>query len=171
MTVASSTQAANILNLFLWEALKANAVMDSSKYSGKIPIIPGGQEPDFTNINAPFIVYGYSEDPSSYDGATRGGTLVYSIYNDGVGLINSIMNVIYEQLAEDDSARRINAWSSHTDAYKGIRFTNVRIAFGEGPGASDQEGGREVATIMMKFDYVATYTSIKKYNSLTNTWS
>lgn len=170
MTVQLTTQAANIINLYLWEALKANAVMDASKYSSKVPIIPGGQEPDFISLDAPFIVYGFSEDPSSTTGATRGGTLVYSIYNSGVAVINSIMNVIYEQLADQDSARRVNAWSSLNDALKGIRFTDARIVFGEGPGASDQEGGREVGTLTMKFDYISNYP-IKIYDEHTNSWT
>lgn len=158
MTVALGTQAANVLNLYLWEVLKLNTQMDAGDYGGKIPIIPGGQDPDMLQYNKPFMVYGFSEDPGSYNGAIRGGTLVYAIYSTSISEINAIMNIINAALAEDDSARRINKWSSNNPALVGIRFTDARIAFGEGASPADQEGGREVATLTMRYEYVANYT-------------
>lgn len=157
MTVALGTQAANVLNLYLWEVLKLNTSMKVADYGGKIPIIPGGQDPDFNQYNKAYMVYGFSEDPSSYNGAIRGGTLVYAIYSTSVSEINTIMNVINAALSEDDTARRINKWSSSNPALVGIRFTDARIAFGEGASPADQEGGREVATLTMRYEYVANY--------------
>jgi len=157
VTVALTTQAVNVLNLYLWEVLKKNTTMVVADYGGKIPIIPGGQDPDMLQYNKPFIVYGYSEDPVSINGAIRGGTVVYVIYSSSINDINRIMNVIVAAMAEDDSARRINKWSSNNPALVGIRFTDARIAFGEGASSADQEGGREVATITVKYDFVAQY--------------
>ena len=159
MTVSLKTQAANVLNLYLWAVLQKNTDMDVTDYGGKIPIIPGGQDPDMLQYNKPFIVYGWSEDPGSYSGANRSGTLVYAIYSQSTGEINQIMNIIIAALSEQDTARRINKWSS---AYSGgglmgIRFTDARIAFGEGASPADQEGGREVATLTMRYDFVSTY--------------
>lgn len=159
MTVALSTQAANVLNLYLWAVLQKNTDMDVTDYGGKIPIIPGGQDPDMLQYNKPFVVYGFSEDPGSYNGATRSGTLVYAIYSTSTAEINKIMNIIISALSEDDTARRINKWSSAYSggALVGIRFTDARIAFGEGASPADQEGGREVATLTMRYSFVSKY--------------
>jgi hypothetical protein len=155
MTVALGTQAVNVLNLYLWEVLKLNTSMKVADYGGKIPIIPGGQDPDFNQYNKPYLVYGWSEDPSSYNGAIRGGTLVYAIYSTSTSEINAIMNVVIAALSEDDAARRINKWSSTYagGALVGITFTDARIAFGEGASPADQEGGREVATLTMRYEF------------------
>lgn len=161
--IALTTQAANILNLYLWAILKKNTTMLETDYSqsgqpGRIPIIPGGQDPDFNQYNKPYIVYGFSEDPVSVNGTIRGGTLVYAIYSTGTGINNSIMNIIISALSEDDTARRINKWSSTNAAFIGIRFTDARVVFGEGSGPLDQEGGREMATLTMRYEFVAKYT-------------
>lgn len=169
-----STQAVHVLNLFAWEALKNNTSMVASDYKGNVPIIPGGEEPDFNNIDKPYLVYGSSEDPSSNTGATRGGTVVYAIYSSSVIEINRIMNVLVSNIEEQDSARRVNAWSSKYQVgsafpFIGIRFTDIRVVFGEGPSSADMEGGRKHGTLTIKYDFVSTY-QVKKYNTVSNTW-
>jgi len=159
MTVALGTQAANVLNLYLWEVLKKNTTMTTADYNGKIPIVPA-DDPDMQSTGKAYIVYGFSEDPAGPNGAIRGGTLVYAIYSSSVSEINKIMNIIITAMAEDDTARRINKWSStYTGgALIGISFTDARIAFGEGASPADQEGGREVATLTMKYEFKSYYT-------------
>jgi hypothetical protein len=157
VTVALTTQAANVLNLYLWEVLKKNTNMKAENYGGRIPIIPGGQDPDFNQYNKPYMVYAFTEDPSGPNGAVRGGTLVYAIYSSSVGDLNQIMNVITTALAENDAAANINKWSSKNAALVGITFTDAYIAFGEGPSPADQEGGREVATLTMRYSFKAYY--------------
>lgn len=159
MTVALSTTGANVLNLYIWELLKKNAGMTTADYGGKIPIVPA-DDPDMQATNKPYMVYGWSEDPAGPNGAVRGGTLVYAIYSSGISDINKIMNIIITALAEDDTARRINKWSSAYagGALIGIAFTDARIAFGEGASPADQEGGREVATLTMKYEFKSYYT-------------
>lgn len=171
-----STQAVHIINLYVWAALQnnTNPPMLTSDYGGKIPIVPGGQDPDFNNIDKPYLVYGFSEDPSSYDGATRGGTVVYAIYSSSAIEINKIMNIIISTFEEDASVRRINAWSSKFEVESefpliGMRFTGVRISFGEGPGPLNDEGGRVNGTVSVKYDFVSNY-QVKKYNPLNDTW-
>lgn len=156
--IAPTTQAANVLNLYLWEVLKKNTSMVTADYGGKIPIIPGGQDPDMNQYNKPYIVYGFSEDPAGPNGAVRGGTLVYAIYSSSISDINRIMNIVYTALAEDDTARRINKWSSLNPALVGLTFTNAYIAFGEGASPADQEGGREVATLTMRYNFKSYYS-------------
>lgn len=154
-----------MLNLYIWELLKKNAGMKLIDYAtntnpaGKIPIVPA-DDPDMQSTGKPYMVYGWSEDPAGPNGAVRGGTLVYAIYSNSVSDINKIMNIIVTALAEDDTARRINKWSStYTGgALIGITFTDARIAFGEGASPADQEGGREVATLTMKYEFKAYYT-------------
>lgn len=158
--ITTATQAANVLNLYLWEVLKKNTSMTVADYGGKIPIIPGGQDPDFNQYNKPYMVYGFSEDPAGPNGAIRGGTLVYAIYSSSISEINRIMNIITTALAEDDTARRINKWSSLYPgaALVGVTFTDAYIAFGEGASPADQEGGREVATLTMRYNFKSYYS-------------
>lgn len=148
-----------MLNLYIWELLKKNTSMTTADYGGKIPIVPA-DDPDMQATGKAYLVYGWSEDPAGPNGAVRGGTLVYAIYSSSVSDINKIMNIIVTALAEDDTARRINKWSSNYSggALIGITFTDARIAFGEGASPADQEGGREVATLTMKYEFKAYYT-------------
>lgn len=156
--IALTTSAVNLLNLYAWEILKKNTDMDASDYGGKIPIIPGGGDPDLNAYDKPFIVYGAAEDPSSSNGTVRGGTLVYAVYSTSVGEINKIMNIICTAFEERDvSARRINAWTSKNPAFVGIRFTSTNVAFGEAASPADQEGGREVGTLTLRYSCVTNY--------------
>lgn len=158
MTISLRVSAANIMNLYAWAVLDKNTDMDTADYNGKIPIIPGGSDPDFTNLNKPFLVYATSEDPSSSNGSTRGGTLVYAIHSSSVGEINTILNILVSIFeGQDEAARRVNAWSSKNPALIGIRFTTIGVAFGEGASALEQEGGREVGTLTLKYSFVANY--------------
>jgi len=69
--------APHVLNGYVWAVLKANTTMIESNYGGLRPIIPASQEPEFTQYNKPFLVYGFAEDPTSDNLAIRSGTLVY----------------------------------------------------------------------------------------------
>jgi hypothetical protein len=158
MTISNRVAPVNILNLYAWQVLKANTAMVESDYNGKIPIIPGGSDPDFTNVNKPYITYGAAEDPSSSDSAVRGGTLVYAIYSDSVGDINEISNILVTAFERrDEAARDVNLWSSSQPALIGVRFTTVYVAFAEGAGPADQEGGRETGTLTLRFSCVTNY--------------
>ncbi len=156
--IALTTSAVNLLNLYAWEVLKKNTDMDTGDYGGKIPIIPGGQDPDLNAFDKPFIVYGAAEDASSDNGTIRSGTLVYAIYSDSVGDINKIQNILVTAFEERDvSARRINTWTSKNSALIGVRFTTTNVAFSEAAGPADQEGGREVGTLTLRYSCVTNY--------------
>jgi hypothetical protein len=157
MTISNRHSAANLLNLYAWEVLKANTGMLVSQYDGKIPIVASGQEPDFNAFDRPYLVYGSAEDPSS-DGLTRGGTLVYAIYSKSVGDINEIQNILISAFErQDESARDVNDFTSRTPAYIGIRFTSTTVAFAEGAASADQEGGRQAGTLTIRYSYVSNY--------------
>lgn len=156
--IALTTSPVNLLNLYVWEILKKNTDMDVGDYNGKIPIIPGGQDPDLNAFDKPFIVYGAADDPSSSNGTMRSGTLVYAVYSDSVSDINRIINIVTTALEERDvAARRINAWTSKNSALIGVRFTSTYIAFGEAAGPADQEGGREVGTLTIRYSCITNY--------------
>ena len=156
--IALTTSAVNLINLYAWAVLQKNTDMDTGDYGGKIPIIPGGQDPDLNAFNKPFIVYGAAEDASSDNGTVRSGTVVYAIYSDSVSEINKIQNILVTTFEQRDvAARRINAWTSKNSAFIGIRFTSVNIAFAESAGPADQEGGREVGTLTLRYSCVTNY--------------
>ncbi len=164
-----STMAPHVINSYAWAVLKANTSMTESDYGGRVPIIPSNQEPEFTQYNKPFIVYGFAEDPSNINLAQRSGTLVYAIYADTASTINKIYNILTEALGRfDKTAYDVNAWISKSANYAnfaGISMRYVAVAFGEGPGPVEQEGGRQVATLTIKYSHVSTYTVITGYNA------
>lgn len=159
MTISNRYTAANLLTLYSWVVLKTNiSGLDESDYGGKVPIVPGGGEPDLNAFNKPFMTFGFAEDPSSINGAIRGGTLVYAIYSDNTGDINEFLNILISAFErQDESARDVNIWTSKTPALIGIRFTDISVAFAEGAAPADQEGGRQVGTLTIKYSYVAKY--------------
>lgn len=162
MTISNKYTAPTLLCLYAWEVIRANTELEASDYGGKIPIVPGGQEPDFTGFNKPFLTFGASENPSSINGAIRGGTLVFAIYSNYDGDIHELTNILISAFErQDESARDINFWTSKTPAMIGVRFTDTSVAFAEAPGPVDQEGGRKAGTLTIK------YSCITKYNVTT----
>lgn len=164
--------AAYLLNNYVWQLLKNNTAMKESDYSGKIPIIPSGQEPEFTAIDKPFLVYGYSEDMTADLYALRSGALSYAVWSTSVGEINTLLATIKASLERhDESAREVNSYTSTVPLYNGIRFDNIHIGYLEGPSPEDSEGGRHAGIITIRYQY--TMDIIVKKPVVTNgvvTW-
>lgn len=146
--------AAYLINNYVWQLLKNNTDMKESDYSGKIPIIPSGQEPEFNAIDKPFLVYGYSEDMTPDLFALRAGAVSYAVWSTNVGEVNTIMATIKAALERhDESAREINAYTTTIPAYAGVRFDNTHIGYLEGPSPEDSEGGRHAGIITVRYQF------------------
>lgn len=157
-----------ILNKYIWELLKANIGMTEMDYadpvdspSGRTPIVPANQEPEFAALNKPFLVYGYSEDSTAVDYTCSYGSLSYAVWSTNIGEINNILNIIRAALERrDESAADINRWSSRVANYVGIRFGSTYIGYQEGPSPEDSEGGRQAGIITVRYEYFAEYDFI-----------
>lgn len=156
--VSASRHPTYILNKYVWELLKMNTTMKEADYGNKVPIVPANQEPEFTSLDKPFIVYGYSEDGTGDLFAERDGSLSYAVWSTSVGEINTILNIVRAAMERhDESARAVNKWSSNTPSYLGIRFGDIYIGYLEGPSPEESEGGRQAGIITIRYKYFADY--------------
>lgn len=158
----NSIVAPYVLNNYVWQMLKNNDLgMTEANYGNRVPIVPSGQEPDLTAFNKPFLVYGYSEDPTPDLHARRGGSLSYAVWSTNVGEINSILNTIRAAMErQDETAREVNAYTSQPNVfnvYGRVSFRNIRVGFFEGPSPEESEGGRKAGVITLRYEYVADY--------------
>lgn len=165
-TVGTNRHPTYILNRYVWELLKNNTLMTEDDYAGKIPIIPASQEPEFTALNKPFIVYGYSEDTTSDVFVDRMGSLSYAVWSTSVSEINNILNIIRAGMERhDETAHAVNKWSSPgsednpnaNPSYLGIRFGSIYVSYIEGPSPEESEGGRQAGIITIRYRYYADY--------------
>lgn len=154
---------AYLINNYVWQVLKLNLGMTEADYSdatssGRVPIIPSGQDQAFVAINKPFIVYGYSEDATPDLYARRAGSLSYAVWSTSTGEINKILNVIRAALERhDESAAAVNRYTSNIPNYIGIRFADIYIGYLEGPAPEETEGGRQAGIITIRYQYFADY--------------
>ena len=169
--VAKNVIAPYVLNHYVWELLKHNTSMVAADYDGKTPIVMSGQEPEFSEFNKPFLVYGFSEDSTPDLYAVRSGSLSYAVYSTIGGEVTTILNVIRGGMERrDDTAKEINAYSSTISQFLGIRFGSVTIGYFEGPGPEETEGGRKAGIITLRYDYFMDIPVVK-FNPYTNAWA
>lgn len=150
-----------LLNKYVWALLKNNTSMTESDYGDRTPIVPSNMEPEFTEFNKPFLVYGYSEDTTPDLYAMRSGSLSYAVWSTSVGEVNNILNVIRAGMERrDESAREVTKWTEANGgntAGSGIRFDDIYIGYLEGPTPEETEGGRQAGIITLRYQYTADY--------------
>jgi len=163
---------AYLLRAYAWQVLKANLSWDEANYGGVIPIVPVSEEPELTQYDKPFIVYGYVDDPTVTDAYfRRRGSMTFVIYSTNFGEIATAMNVLNETFGrEDDSARDVNAFTSTIPQFRGIRFGNINVGFAEGAAPEETEGGRQSALLNIRYDYFVDY-AVKQFNAKTGQWA
>jgi len=148
-----------LVRAYIWQLLQTNLGWKSSDYDGLVPVVPVSEEPELTEYNKPYIVYGYAEAPT-YDNQhyCNRGSMTFLVYSTTIGEINAVMNVLSTALGrEDDTARDINNFTSRTEQFKGMRFGTVSLGFGEGPSPEESEGGRQSALLNIRFEYFVDY--------------
>lgn len=159
-----------VLNHYVWEMIKQNTAMRETDYDGRMPIVPASQEPEFVEIRKPFLVYGFSEDPTPNLYAERSGSLSFAIYSNVNDDIHKIMNIIRAGLErQDESAREINSFTSDIERFIGIRFGSTRIGYFEGPGPEEEEGGRSAGVVTIRYNYFMDIPT-KRFDPFSKTW-
>jgi len=148
-----------LVRAYVWQVLQTNLGWKTSDYGNLVPIIPVSEEPEITQYNKPYIIYGYAEAPT-YDNQhyTNRGSMTFLVYSTNISDINSVMNVLSTALGrEDDSATDLNNFTSKTDMFKGMRFGTVSLGFGEGAAPEETEGGRQSGLLNVRFTYWVDY--------------
>lgn len=152
-----------LLRAYIWQVLKANTDMDESDYPNNIvPIIPVSDDPKLAELDKPYIVYGYAFDPTvSERHFIERGSLSLAVISPDFQEIGRILNILRTTFnREDDAARDINAFTSRSPAFVGVRFGTVGVGFVEGPSPEEVEGGRQSGLINIRFECFTEYNVI-----------
>lgn len=151
----------SVLIDYIWGLLKFNVGMTEDHYDGLVPIVPVAEEPELTEYNRPYLVYGYVENPSRDLYKYRAGQMTFVIYSVNYREINKIMQTMQVAFERwDEAALDVNRYSSTRPEYHGIRFGSISIGHVEGgtPEANDQdaptsEGGRQSGLVNIRYEY------------------
>jgi hypothetical protein len=147
------------LNRFVYDLLLSNGVIGArADYGGKTPIIPSQQEPEFTMLNKPFIVYAFADAPPGDIEYVMNGTAAYAVYSADHRDIVKILNVMREALKHfDESATVVNNYKYANTAFRDILFTTISVSMVDGPSPADTEGGRHSGAILIRYSYQPAY--------------
>lgn len=147
-----------ILIDYIWVVLKKNTDMQESDYDGLVPIVPLSEAPEFTQYAKPYIVYGYSDTPSSDLWVRRQGNMAFVIYADNFQQLSKITNIMaYTFDRADETAKDVNDYTSTIPAYYGLTFGYIQVSFVEGGSPEETEGGRISSAVNIKYEYHVDY--------------
>lgn len=159
-TVDPIMSPAYLLRAYTWALLKRNdsTTWDESKYGGLEPIVPLNEEPELSEYDGPYIVYGYTTDFAGSNPAAARGSLAYAIYDQNFRRLTKTMNILTTAFErEDEAARDVNAFTSSIPQFRGLRFSFIRLGFVEGGTPEETEGGRQSAIITIQYEYYVNY--------------
>lgn len=151
------------LNDYLWRLLQLK--FDWSKVNNRVPIIPSGQQPEFTAYNQPYVVYGYAPDNGSNDLYVLSNDVVaYTIYGPSSYTTNQVAFMMSQAFRRyGESAADINNWIySDSNPNSVYRDKKTHILWTEVQGGSDAdapetEGGMWDATVIVRYGYTMQF--------------
>lgn len=147
-----------VLRNYIWQVLKANTDMTESDYDGKEPIVPLGEAPELTEFDKPYIVYGFSETPTADLYVQQRGNMAFIVYSTNFRTLSNITNIIARTFERgDESARRVNEYTSTIPAFAGLRFGFIEVSYVEGGSPEESEGGRESAAVNIHYEFYVDY--------------
>lgn len=150
-----------LIRSYVWELLKRNAGMDNSQYNvdgtgpGLVPIVPLGEEPEIKEFGLPYLVYGYSESPSTNERIS--GNMAFAIYATNFGKLSEVTNIVAKAFQSDGAAQNVNRYTSTIPAFVGIRFGFIENTSVDGGAPEDEEGGNMSALVTLRYEYYADY--------------
>lgn len=154
--ISYALSAVHVINKFLWSELQTGLGWNTTTYNGLIPITGPGQEPEFNQIDAPYIVYNYTIQ-GLQDTMLKQEQIVYSIYSADESDIRSFINMITDLLdREDDSASDINLYVDSlgsSSPYHNFDIKWTRVTTSSGSSAPYQEGGRMDGVVVVRVCY------------------
>lgn len=148
-----------LLRAYIWRLLEHNLGWSKVNYGGLVPIVPVAEEPDITQYDHPYIVYGWaSVPPVDNQHFRQRGSMSMVIYSTKFTDIVDALTVIENALGREDlSAADVNNFTGQTPQFVGLRFGTIKIGFGEGPAPEGVEGGRQSGLVNLQFDYFVDY--------------
>ncbi len=154
---------AHVLNKFVWSELTKEfpAYMSKDRYQNLVPIIPSQQVPVFTEMgsNHPFIVYTYTKTGYSCDFWDHTEQMAYTIHSENERYLRQLTNFISDLLRRyDETAMEVNdfVYGASTPVDSDDRkfdFKYVTVTGAMGPEPFTTEGGRQAATVNMRYAY------------------
>lgn len=145
------------LRKYIWKLLQDELGWSAETYGGLVPITTPEQEPEFTNFNAPFLVYTYSKSSTSNLYALEAEVCAFTIYSGSSSDITKVINLLSAKLNKrDESAKELNDFvSTLDDRYKAFDFKTVVVSGSQGSQPVTQEGGRKdgYITVSMKYTH------------------
>lgn len=152
---------AYLLRSYTWELMQQNELMSADDYDGLVPIVPLSEEPEISETDKPYMVYGYGIDNSGDLHARKRGSVTFAIYDQNFRRLTQIVNVLQAAFErQDEAARDVNLYTSTKTGYLGMRFGYIRLGFIEGGTPEDTEGGRQSALVNITFEYYVDYDVI-----------
>lgn len=151
-----------IIRAYVWEALKRNTDMSENQYrvdsgQGLVPIVPLGEEPEIKQFGKPYLVYGFSETQDANNSARTIGNIVFMVYANNFQKMTQVANIVGRAFEEDDSATRVNAFSSTFSGFIGIRFGDISLVSIDGGTPEDEEGGNMSAMVTLRYEHYTDY--------------
>lgn len=158
-----------VLREYLWKLLQVNMGWNAADYGGLMPILPAEEEPNISQYDKPYIVYGYNESPTLNNrNFVKRGSMSLAIRSTRFTEIVDVLNTITTAMErEDEAAADVNTYSS-TAGFSipiGIRFTTISIGYLDGPGPEASEGGRQMGIVNIRYDYVVNYDVVTNFAS------
>lgn len=159
---------AHVLNKFVWSELskpesQGGLGMSISDYSGLVPIIPTQQVPVFNEMGAgkPFIVYTYTSVGYSTNIWDNVEQMNYMVYSDDEVKLRRVLHFITDILHRyDKTAEEVNDYITaasvprvDSDDVK-FEFKYVTVISSRGPEPAVTEGGRQAASVTMRYSYI-----------------
>lgn len=117
-----------------------------------IPIVPTQQDPTFTNIakGAPFIVYNYITSHGVDEWWVSREQASFIVYDNNESRLRAISSYMTALLRRGDwTARNINDFISPST----FDFKFVEVLSASGPDEFTQEGGRQGAMVVVRYEY------------------
>lgn len=148
------------LNNFIWQLLQQKMSFNPAWYGGRAPIIPSAEQPEFNNIDKPFIVYGYSFDQVNTMTGLQTGMIAYTVYDTDVQSVEDILSLIWLTLSRfEDSAEFVNTWihssfNTLNEFFTDVSFSTIYPETLIGASAATSEGGRVSGSIVLKCKYL-----------------
>jgi hypothetical protein len=157
-TVKYDLAAIHGVNSYVWSRLKQEFGMSESEYSGLIPIVPGQDVPELSQMDAakPYIVYTYMKTPGSelWEEYER---CVYRILSNDEERLREVSNFLYTLLRRYEwTADEINSHILSGQSSKAKKFYYLWTSCSSliGPDEFTTEGGRQEATLSFQIAYV-----------------
>jgi hypothetical protein len=131
------------------------------------PFIPSQQMPELNNVATghPYIVYTYSTTSDYPESWCKIESAVIRIYGDKEEQLRILKSYIFDLLDRDEVPEILTDYANtlSTSLMRIFDFKTMQVINAIGPEPYDQEGGRQLAAITVRYEYT---TAIDQYSRM-----